>query len=355
MTHQGGQPTAVEIGGRRIDPDSPPFVIAEVSANHNGDKDTALAMIDAAADAGADAVKLQTYTADTITMDVQSPDFRIDEGLWAGRYLHELYQQAHTPWNWHPELFARARARGITLFSSPFDETAVDFLDELGAPAYKIASFELTHIPLIRKAAATGKPLIMSTGMAQWEEIAEAVDAARAAGSGGLVLLHCVSGYPTPPEEANLASIQALAERFQLQVGLSDHTLGTAVATTSVALGARIIEKHFILDRATGGPDAPFSLEPSELATLCRDARTAFSAIGQPRPGRTRSESAMVPFRRSIYAARDIAPGEPFDATNVRVIRPGYGLAPRYWDHLMTATAAQNIPRGTAITWDMLS
>jgi N-acetylneuraminate synthase len=344
----------VRIADRRIGPEWPPYVIAEVSANHNGDKETALAMVDAAADAGADAVKLQTYTADTITMDVRSPDFRIEGGLWAGRYLHELYQQAHTPWKWHGDLFRRARERGITLFSSPFDETAVDFLEDLGAPAYKIASFELTHLPLIRKAAATGKPLILSTGMADWPEIAEALETAQAAGKGGAILLHCVSGYPTPADEANLATIPALADRFQVPVGLSDHTLGTPVATASVALGACVIERHFILDRSAGGPDAAFSLEPSELATLCRDVRTAFSAIGTPRAGRTKSEAQMAPFRRSIYAERDIAAGEAFDACNVRVIRPGYGLAPRHWDELLARRARQAIPRGTPISWDLV-
>ena len=318
MTQQ--QRPSLQIAGRPIGPGHPPYVIAEVSANHNGDKDAALRMVDAAADAGADAVKLQTYTADTITMDVRSEDFRIDGGLWAGRYLYELYDQAHTPWDWHPELFERARARGITLFSSPFDETA----------------------------------LIVSTGMADWPEIEEALEAARTAGQGGVVLLHCVSGYPTPPEEANLATIPALAERFGVPIGLSDHTLGTAVATASAALGASVVEKHFILDRAAGGPDAPFSLEPPELAALCRNVRTAFSAIGQPRAGRTESEAQMAPFRRSIYAARDIAEGELFDATNVRVIRPGYGLAPRHWDELLTRRAKRPIQRGTPMSWDLV-
>ena len=345
----------MKIDGRDIGPGSPSYVIAEISANHNGGKQEALAMVDAAAAAGADAVKLQTYTPDTMTIDVEAPDFKIEKGLWAGRYLYDLYQQAYTPWEWHADLFERARARQLTVFSTPFDETAVDFLETLDVPAHKIASFELTHLPLIRRAARTGKPLIMSTGMASWAEIDEAVATARAAGTAELILLHCVSGYPTPACDANLATIPAMAARYGVPVGLSDHTLGTAVATAAVALGACLVEKHFILDRRSDAPDAAFSLEPGELRTLATNLREASAALGVPKTGRAASEAAMAPLRRSIYAVQDIAEGEAFTADKVRVIRPGYGLAPRHWDTVLTDRAAAAVPRGTALTWDHLA
>jgi N-acetylneuraminate synthase len=345
---------AVEIDGCVIGTDRPPYLIAEMSANHNGDREKAFALLKAAKDAGAHAVKLQTYTADTMTIDCKSDDFRIEWGLWAGRYLYELYQEASTPWGWHEDLFAKARELGITIFSTPFDETAVDFLEELGAPAYKIASFELTHIPLIRKVASTGKPMIMSTGMASWEEIEEALNAAREAGANDVVLLHCVSSYPTPPEEANLRTIPVLANRFDVHVGLSDHTLGTTVATTAVALGISVIEKHFTLDRNDEGPDSAFSMNPAELEDLARATREAWLALGRVRHGRTASESTMAHYRRSIYAVRDIRKGELLTTDNVRVIRPGYGLAPRNFDDVLGRECGCDISRGTPITWEKL-
>jgi N-acetylneuraminate synthase len=345
----------IQIAGRRIAAGAKPFTIAEMSANHNGSLETALAMVDAAAEAGADALKLQTYTPDTITYDGDGPEFTIREGLWKGWSLYDLYARAMTPWDWHAQLFERGRALGLVVFSAPFDETAVDFLETLDAPVYKIASFELTHLPLIRRAARTGKPLIMSTGMASWAEIDEAVATARAAGAAELILLHCVSGYPTPASDANLATIPAMAERYGVPVGLSDHTLGTAVATAAVALGACLVEKHFILDRRSDAPDAAFSLEPGELRTLATNLREASAALGAPKTGRAASEAAMAPLRRSIYAVQDIAEGEAFTADKVRVIRPGYGLAPRHWDTVLTDRAAAAVPRGTALTWDHLA
>lgn len=354
MTTDTKSRQTIRIADHRIGPDEKPFVIAEMSANHNGDFAKAVAILEAAKRAGADAVKLQTYTADTMTIDCEKDEFRIDKGLWAGRYLYELYQQASTPWEWHRDLFEKARELGITVFSTPFDETAVDLLEELNAPAYKIASFELTDLPLIQKAAATGKPMIMSTGMANWDEIEEAVTTARAAGAEELVVLHCVSGYPTPPEDSNLRTIPVLAERLGVPVGLSDHTLGTTVATAAVALGACVIEKHFTLDRTDEGPDAAFSLEPDELAELCETTRTAHAALGQPRSGRMSSEDVMSTFRRSIYAVTDIEPGEPLSRENVRVIRPGYGLKPRYFKEVLGRKASQRIERGTALSWELI-
>ena len=339
----------VQIGGRRIGAGFAPFTIAEMSANHNGSLETALAMVDAAADAGADALKLQTYTPDTITYRGAGPEFTIQDGLWKGWSLYDLYTRAMTPWEWHPQLFERGRALGLHVFSAPFDETAVDFLETLDAPVYKIASFELTHLPLIRKAASTGKPLIMSTGMASWPEIDEAVATARAAGCRELVLLHCVSGYPTPASEANLATIPAMIARYNVPVGLSDHTLGTSVATAAVVLGACVVEKHFILDRGVDAPDAAFSLEPPELMDLCAHVREAVAAVGHPKTGRARSEAEMATLRRSIYAVQDIAAGEAFTPDNVRVIRPGHGLAPRHWDRILGERAASALPRGTAL------
>jgi N-acetylneuraminate synthase len=329
-------------------------VIAELSGNHNGRLERALQLIDAAKAAGADAVKLQSYTADTITIDHDGPGFTIKGGLWDGRRLHELYREAHTPWDWHPALFDHARKIGITCFSSPFDPTAVDLLNSLDAPAYKIASFEIVDLPLVRYAAKVGKPLIISTGMATADEITEAVTAAREAGAGGIVLLHCVSGYPTPADEANLTRIRALAAEYDCPIGLSDHTLGTDVAIAATALGAAVIEKHVTLARADGGPDAAFSLEPHELAALVRGVRTAYAALGQADYGRAASEQPNMMFRRSLYAVKDIAAGEVLTAENVRSIRPGYGLAPKHLSNMLGRRARLAISRGTPMSFDLI-
>lgn len=342
------------IQGRPIGAGYPPYVIAELSGNHNGDIGHAFELVDACAAAGVDAIKLQTYTADTITIDHDGPGFVIEGGLWNGRKLHELYQEAHTPWDWHPALFARAAERGVQCFSSPFDATAVDFLESLTAPAYKIASFEIVDIPLIRKAAATGKPLIISTGMASDEEIAEATSAAREAGAGGVALLHCVSGYPTPVEDINLARIKWLAEKHGCTIGLSDHTLGPWVPIAAVACGAAIIEKHVTLRRADGGPDAAFSLEPEELTLLVEGVRVAQRALGNAQYGRTGSEVGNVVFRRSIYVVEDVKAGEAFTKKNLRSIRPGHGLQPKYLQDVLGKRAVRDISRGTPMGRDLI-
>lgn len=308
--------------------------------------------MEAAKTAGADAIKLQTYTADTITIDHDGPEFRIRGGLWDGRRLYELYEEAHTPWDWHAALFAKGRDLGIPVFSTPFDGSAVDFLESFDLPAYKIASFEMIDLPLVRRVAMTGKPVIMSTGMASPEEIAESVEAFRSAGGCDLVLLHCVSGYPTPVEQSNLRRITELAAEFSCPVGLSDHTLGVEVAIASVVLGACLIEKHFALSRADGGPDSAFSLEPDELRALVRGAKRAFEALGSGAPARAEVEKANVVFRRSIYVVRDIGAGELFTAENVRIIRPGFGLAPRELAKVVGRKARHALARGTALTWD---
>ena len=340
------------IAGRSIGPSHSPYVIAELSGNHNGDIGRALALIDAAKAAGADAVKLQTYTADTITLDHDGPGFTIEGGLWDGRRLHELYREASTPWEWHEKLFAHARSAGITCFSSPFDPTAIAFLEKLNAPAYKIASFEIVDTPLIRLAAKTGKPLIISTGMASPDEISDALNAAKE--SAGAVLLHCISAYPAPAEDANLARIPALAAKYGCAIGLSDHTLGIEVSIAAVALGACVIEKHITLQRADGGPDAAFSLEPDELAALVKGVRTAHAALGRADYGRAASEEGNVAFRRSLYAVKDIAAGETITEENVRSIRPGYGLAPKHLPEILGRKAKRGIPRGTPISRDLL-
>ena len=347
--HQG-----LAIAGRPIGPDEPPFIIAELSGNHNGRIERAFELIDAAADAGADAVKLQTYTADTITLKHDGPGFVIEGGLWAGRTLHELYSEAFTPFEWHGELFARARDRGLIAFSSPFDETAVELLERLEAPAFKIASFEAVDLPLIARVAQCGKPMIISTGLASLEEMAEALEAAQAAGAPGVALLHCVSAYPAPIEEANVRTVPDLARRFGVVAGLSDHTPGTAASVASVALGAAVIEKHFTLRRADGGPDAAFSLEPAEFAALVRDCKDAWRALGSASYEELGSERAAAGHRRSLYVSADVGAGEALTEKNVRSVRPGYGLAPKHLPAVLGKRAARPLKFGEPLDWTML-
>lgn len=344
----------VEIAGRSIGPEYPPYVIAELSANHNGSLAAALDLVEAAAEAGADAVKIQTYRADTITIETDSPEFTIRGGLWDGRTLYELYEQAHTPWEWHAELFARARDVGITMFSSPFDFTAVDLLEELGAPAFKIASFEAVDLPLIRRVATAGKPMIISTGMSDEAEIESAIGAARQAGCDELIVLHCVSGYPAPASDYNLRTLVDIGVRHDVVVGLSDHTLGNATAIAAIALGACVIEKHFTLDRDGGGPDDSFSLEPRELKDLCRDCRTAWEALGDVDYTRKKSEEGNLQFRRSLYVVADVEAGDAVTPENVRSIRPGFGLAPRHYDDILGRKFANDVPRATPVSWELL-
>lgn len=348
------QHPSITIAGRRIAVDEPPYVIAELSANHGGSLDKALQMIAIAAESGAAAVKLQTYRPDTITLDSDKEDFQIHGGLWDGRTLYELYAEAHTPWEWHAALFQKAREAGITIFSSPFDTTAVDLLESLDAPAYKIASFEAVDLPLIRYIARTGKPMIISTGMANAEEIQEAVEAARTGGCKQLALLHCVSGYPAPAGDYNLRTISDMMERNDLVVGLSDHTLENIVAIASIAQGAAIVEKHFTMDRSAGGPDDSFSLEPKDLRELVRGCRTAWDALGRVDYGRKSSEAGNVQFRRSLYIVKPMHAGDVLSAESVRSVRPGFGLAPKFLDAVMGRRFKIDVEACTPLSWDLL-
>jgi sialic acid synthase SpsE len=404
---QAREVACIRIDGRRIGAGEPPFIVAELSGNHNGDLGRALALVEAAHAAGADAVKLQTYTADTLTIDCDGPQFRIESGPWAGRRLYDLYASAHTPWDWHQPLFDRARSLGLSIFSTPFDPSSVAFLERFDPPAYKIASFEAVDLPLIECVAATGRPLVLSTGLATFEEIDEAITAVKQGAAaiphvlpswphslrpstrhgqstswttgtspvvtrsfdvsgqdkddggtrrGGLILLHCVSGYPSAPEEAGLGRMAALAARTGLAVGLSDHSLGSTVAVAATALGAVMIEKHLTLSRADGGPDAAFSMEPDEFATLARDCRTAWRAAnGSAEPGRAGSEQASAVFRRSLFIVDDVAAGAVFTPANVRSIRPGHGLAPKHLPQVLGRRAACALTRGTPLAWEMIA
>jgi N-acetylneuraminate synthase len=339
----------ITIDGRVIGTKESPYVIAELSANHNGQLSLALRLIEEAKKAGADAVKIQTFKPDTITLNCDSEDFKIRGGLWDGRTLYQLYDEAHTPWEWHKPLFEHARQVGITLFSSPFDHTAIDLLEDLNAPAYKIASFEAVDLPLIKYAASTGKPMIISTGMADAEEIQEAIDAAREGGCKQLAILHCVSGYPAPAEDYNLRTIPDMIQRYGLVTGLSDHTLDNTTAITSVAMGASIIEKHFTLDRSGGGPDDSFSLEPIELAALCHGAKTAWQALGQVDYGRKSSEQGNVKFRRSLYFTKTLTCGMKIQSGDVRSVRPGFGLPPKFMNHLIGRTLIRDVSEATPV------
>ncbi|MCU1729591.1 pseudaminic acid synthase [Pseudomonas sp. 7P_10.2_Bac1] len=345
----------ISIAGRPIGPDYAPYIIAELSANHNGKLETALRIIEEAKKAGADAVKLQTYTADTITLDSDTEEFQIHGGLWDGKNLYQLYKEAQMPWEWHATLFEHARKLGITIFSSPFDNSAVDLLESLNAPAYKIASFEAVDLPLIKYVASTGKPMIISTGMADAEEIQEAIDAAREGGCKELTILHCVSGYPAPAEDYNLRTIPDMMNRFGLVTGLSDHTLDNTTAIASVVMGASVIEKHFTLDRSGGGPDDSFSLEPTELAALCRDSKTAWASLGKVDYGRKSSEQGNVKFRRSLYFVKNLKAGDVITRDAVRSVRPGFGLPPKYLHKILGQRVNQDVSANTATSLDFLS
>lgn len=347
----------MKIGNREIGAGHRPYLIAEMSGNHNHSLDRALEIVDAAAASGADAIKLQTYTAETMTLDLDTPDFVIDDpqSLWNGRNLYELYDEAHTPWDWHAPIIKRAKSHGIACFSSPFDHSAVDFLESLDVPAYKIASFELVDIPLIERVASTGKPLIMSTGMATVAEIGDAVLAARRAGADDIILLKCTSTYPAEPVNTNLATISAMRQTFGCEIGLSDHTMGTGVSVASVALGAPLIEKHFTLARADGGVDSAFSMEPSEFLALRVECDRAWQAIGGIAFGGTPAEEGSRTFRRSLYIAKDMKAGDVLTPENLRAIRPGFGLPPKYLTQLLGQRVARDVARGTAASWNLFA
>lgn len=346
---------AFVIDGREIGENQPPYIIAELSANHNGSLDRAFETIDAAVAAGADAIKLQTYTADTMTIDCDEEDFLVKGGLWDGYKLYDLYKWAETPFEWHKAMFDYARSKGITVFSTPFDESAVDLLEELNAPAYKVASFELTDLPLIRYIAKTGKPIIMSTGMASEEDISDAVNVVREVGCSDLVLLHCISSYPAPMDQANLQQMNELKRIYDIIPGLSDHTLGTTVSIAAVAMGAKVIEKHFTLSRDDKGPDSEFSIEPQELKMLCESAKDCWLAQGNIGFERQEAEKGSLVFRRSIYFINDLPAGAAVTEKDIRRIRPGMGLKPKHFDQLIGKTLKVPVKRGTATSWELFN
>lgn len=355
MSQMAGKSPEISIAGRKIGAGHEPYVICEMSGNHNGSLERAMKLLEAAAATGADAIKMQSYTADTITIDHDGPGFTVEGGLWDGRTLYDLYGEAQTPFEWHAPLFERARELGVTLFSSPFDESAVDLLEELDAPAYKIASFEAVDLPLVAYVASKGKPMIISTGMANLDEIGEAVRTARENGCDEIVLLHCVSSYPAPDEQSNVRTVPDLGERFGVVSGLSDHTFGSAVAVASIALGGAVVEKHFTLARADGGPDSAFSLEPAEFTSLVEDCKRAWRALGRATYDLQGSESASIQFRRSLYVVRDVAAGEALSRENVRSIRPGQGLAPRHLPDVLGKNAARDLKRGEPLDWEAVA
>lgn len=342
----------ISISGRKIGQKYSPYVIAEMSANHNGSIENALKIIAKAKESGVDAIKIQTYTPDTITINCNAPDFKIQNGLWSGKTLYQLYELAHTPWEWHKPLFDYAKALNLTIFSSPFDKTAVDFLERLDVPAYKIASFEVIDIPLIKYVAATGKPMIISTGMANLNEIQDAVDAARTGGCNDLAILHCVSGYPAPPEDYNLKTIPDMVERFGVVTGISDHSIGYSTAIAAVSLGASIVEKHFTLDKNGKGPDDSFSIEPEEMFTLCRSLKDSWLAIGGINYQTKSSEQSNIKFRRSLYFVNNLKIGHIVKDSDVRSIRPGYGLPPKEIDNIIGKQLCRDVVFGQPVSWD---
>ncbi|WP_286711571.1 MULTISPECIES: pseudaminic acid synthase [unclassified Sphingomonas] len=347
----------MKIGDREVGANARPYLIAEMSGNHNQSLERALEIVDAAAAAGADAVKLQTYTADTMTLNLRAPGFVIEDqnSLWAGRQLWELYDEAHTPWEWHKPIIDRATSHGMHCFSSPFDETAVDFLDDLGVPAFKIASFEMTDLPLIRKVARTGKPMIISTGMGSVAEIDEAVRTAKEAGNDQIILLKCTSTYPATPENTNISTIPNMREAFGVDVGLSDHTMGCGVAVAAVALGGVLVEKHFTLRRADGGVDSTFSLEPHEFAALREETERAWQSLGQVTYGGTKAEEKSRAFRRSLYISKDMVAGETLTSETLRIIRPGFGLPPKFYDQMLGKRVKRALTAGTPVDWDIIA
>jgi N-acetylneuraminate synthase len=345
----------MHIGGQKIGLDAAPYIIAEMSGNHNQSLEVALAIVDAAAAAGAHAIKLQTYTADTMTLDLDADEFFIGDpqSLWVGQSMHSLYGRAHTPWDWHAPIMERATSKGLICFSSPFDESAVDFLETLNVPSYKIASFECIDLPLIRKVASTGKPLIISTGMATLSEVGEAVETARSAGCRDLVLLKCTSTYPATPDNSHVRTIAHMRDLFRCEIGLSDHTMGMGAAVAAVAFGATVIEKHFCLSRSEGGVDAAFSLEPDEFSSLVTETKRAWEAIGEIRYGPTEAEERARSRRRSLYIAEDLKAGDVLTPVNLRRIRPGHGLQPKFYDILLGRRVARSVKRGTPVSWDI--